>query len=761
MVTTPSLCPTALHPRPNRDARSQGGNRNDPTIHSAHLARGDGVAILAATAPAIALAATPYQDIASTGPLEHVYLGNDLSCQVAHTGDTALEFFEPTTIPGDCGTFVVVGTTLFAPDFSDQPTATGGLGAYTAFTPVSQSAITGIGTAGSPFQVVTVADVGTTGLRMQQTDSYVIGDEAYRTSIVVSNTGQQSVSGILYRAGDCYLGGSDLGYGFTEVFGTRKAVGCAVNANNSPAGRIEVGALTGGNNFYESFYGSVWDWIGGKTAFPDTCDCATHQDNGAGVSWSFTVGGGGSSTYAHATTFSPTGKQALETTKTADAATSVAGATNGYAISISNPNPDAVTLDSITDSLPAGFAYVAGSTTGATTSNPSIVGQNLTWTGPLTAPANGSASLHFSVTVSSTPGVYLNEAGGDAASGYTVLPSGPTASITVTAGGAKSTSTTYGGASGVQYSDAAALSATLRDTSVSPAVGVAGKQIGFTLGTQNTSAGPTNAAGLAATSLVVTQQPGSVTTVASAFAGDATYLSSGDSDPFAISKEDCTVAYNGDMLVNASSMTTLSAQFGELDASHGSWSGKTVTFKLTDVSLAVTTYTAVTNAAGVASTTAALGPNVYAVGVSFAGDSFYLPCASAEDTLVTVSAATAKITGGGWISQTVGRTSFGFNVTSDVTGLKGQLQVRTHGSKDRYHAGTVLTLDASAHAGTWTGTGKWNGVAGYTFRVSVVDLGTSGKKGDTISIEIKSPTNVTVFTTSGAQPLKGGNIVVH
>ena len=48
---------------------------------------------------------------------------------------------------------------------------------------------------------------------------------------------------------------------------------------------------------------------------------------------------------------------------------------------------------------------------------------------------------------------------------------------------------------------------------------------------------------------------------------------------------------------------------------------------------------------------------------------------------------------------------------------------------------------------------------GYTFSVSVVDNGTSGKKGDTISIVIKSPTNVTVLSTSGPQPLKGGDIV--
>jgi uncharacterized repeat protein (TIGR01451 family) len=42
-------------------------------------------------------------------------------------------------------------------------------------------------------------------------------------------------------------------------------------------------------------------------------------------------------------------------------------------------------------------------------------------------------SLHFLVTVSSTPGDYFNDAGGEAADGYTVLPTGPTAKIVVTA----------------------------------------------------------------------------------------------------------------------------------------------------------------------------------------------------------------------------------------------------------------------------------------------------------------------------------------
>jgi len=391
--------------------------------------------LLAATAPGGAFAATPFKDIASAGPLTHVYLGDELSCQVAHTADTFLEFYPPFTIPGDCGTFVAVGASLYAPNFTAHgATATGGLGSYTAFTPVSQSNVTGTGTAVDPFRVVTVADVGLTGLRIRQTDSYVVGDEAYRTEVTISNSGGSAVSGVLYRAGDCFLGGSDFGFGFTEVFGNRKAVGCSVNANNSPPGRIEEWVpITGGDNFYQAFYSSVWSWIGTKVTFPDTCACTVFQDNGGGISWVFTVAAGGSLTFSHVTTFSPTGREALATSKTADSPTSPAGSQDGYTITISNPNPNAVTLNSITDTLPAGFSYVAGSTTGVTTSDPSVSGQSLTWGGPFTVPANGSVSLHFLVTVASTPGTYFNEAGGDAANGYTVLTTGPTAPITVTA----------------------------------------------------------------------------------------------------------------------------------------------------------------------------------------------------------------------------------------------------------------------------------------------------------------------------------------
>jgi len=182
----------------------------------------------------------------------------------------------------------------------------------------------------------------------------------------------------------------------------------------------------------------------------------------------------------------------------------------------------------------------------------------------------------------------------------------------------------------------------------------------------------------------------------------------------------------------------------------------------------------ITNAAVTAGTytLAESGPTGYTAsawsctGGTLTGSSLVLAAGATASCSITntfaVQSTSAKITGGGWISQQTGNTSFGFNVIRDVTGLKGELQVSVKDGLDGFHSTSVLTLNmTSANSGTWTGTGRWDGVDGYTFSVSVVDNGTSGKQGDTISIVIKSPTNVTVFTTSGPQPLMGGNIVVH
>jgi uncharacterized repeat protein (TIGR01451 family) len=363
--------------------------------------------------------------ITSSGPLTNIGISDQLNCSVNHTSDAAGEFYGDTA----CGTLVAVGGALFGP--ASIP-AGGSASPRTPFTPVSQSTVTGTGTSADPYRVVTVVDLGTTGLRITETDSYVVGDESYRTDVQVANSGTASQDAILYRAGDCFLQSSDVGFGSVDT--ATGAVACT--AGTAPGSRIEQWfPISPGSHYYEAGYSEVWAQIGGQQSFPDTCRCAEFIDNGAGLSWNITIPAGGSVTRSHLTTFSPLGRLPLSTTKTADAATVGAGAADGYTITVSNPNVGAVTLSSITDTLPAGFTYTAGSTTGATTADPSITGQTLTWAGPFTVPAAtgatpGTLTLHFGVTVSSTPGDYFNNAGAESAD-FTVAPTGDTARITV------------------------------------------------------------------------------------------------------------------------------------------------------------------------------------------------------------------------------------------------------------------------------------------------------------------------------------------
>lgn len=375
---------------------------------------------------------TAFVTITSSGPLNQIFLGVDIAAQIAHTGDTSYEIYPPGTTPGDYGTFLVVGPTLYAPDMAGHGgTASGSIGTYTAFTPMSQSAITGSGTSSDPFTVTTVVGVGATGLTITQVDSYVVGQETYRTDVTVTNGTGAAIDALLYRAFDCFLGGSDSGYGVVNG----SAPGCSVNPNNSPPDRIEqIVPLSGGNNYYETGYNEVWAWIGTHAAFPNTCDCTIQEDNGSGISWNITVPANGSVVRSNLTVFSPVGAQPLFVTKTADAASANPGAADGYTITITNTNGVAATLNSITDTLPAGFTYTAGSSTGVTTADPTVAAQVLTWAGPFNLPASGTVTLHFGVTVSSVDGTYTNQATADAGA-VTVAGTGPTAPITVGGGG--------------------------------------------------------------------------------------------------------------------------------------------------------------------------------------------------------------------------------------------------------------------------------------------------------------------------------------
>jgi uncharacterized repeat protein (TIGR01451 family) len=420
------------------------------------------IAIAALLLTSNAFAAT----IVSSGPLTNITISTDLNCAVNHTGDFAGEWYGNTAcITGAVDLTANVG---YTPAFIPAGGAASGPSAH--FTPVSQVGPTGSGTSADPYKIVTVVDLGLSGLHITQTDSYVVGQESYRTDVQISNSGgPKSVR--LYAAGDCYLQNSDFGFG--RVDGS--AITCTADA--TPTSRIEqLFPLTAGSSYMEAFFNTIWSQIGAKAQMPNTCECAIYEDNGIALSWDVTVPAGGAVTVSHLTTFSPLGFAPLTTTKTADSASTSPGGPDGYTITIHNPNATGVTVNSITDTLPAGFSYVANSTTGATTANPSISSQTLTWSGSFGVAPGGDLTLHFLVTASTTPGTYYNNAGGDAGA-VAVAPTGNTAPITVLAAAATSVTTSLsgGGQSGTAISvpsgTAVTDSATLSGANASSAGG--------------------------------------------------------------------------------------------------------------------------------------------------------------------------------------------------------------------------------------------------------------------------------------------------
>ncbi|MEN3285658.1 MAG: hypothetical protein V7607_6798 [Solirubrobacteraceae bacterium] len=240
-----------------------------------------------------ALAVPPYADISSAGPLTHVYIGDDLTCQADRSG--ALQVYSPSAIPGDCLTAAAYEGTLYSPPYFDG-----------TLVPVSQTAVTGSGSSLDPYTVVTVVEAGPK-LRLTETDTYVTGEEHWTTRLDAENLDSAPLATSIYHGMDCYLGGSDEGYGYQD--GPSGGAGCSANADNSPAGPVEafIPATGQGALSYEADYGDVWDAIGNQSTLDGTCICSTLIDNGVALQWQLNIAGGETKTIVFLTLFSPTG----------------------------------------------------------------------------------------------------------------------------------------------------------------------------------------------------------------------------------------------------------------------------------------------------------------------------------------------------------------------------------------------------------------------------------------------------------------------
>ena len=181
------------------------------------------------------------------------------------------------------------------------------------------------------------------------------------------------------------------------------------------------------------------------------------------------------------------------------------------------------------------------------------------------------------------------------------------------------TTLTYLGATTAQYSDTLELKAKLTKKVGKKDTPLDEKEIEFTLGEQKAKV-LTDEEGIALTSLILNQKSGSYI-ISAVFKGVGPFLSSSDSDPFEILKEDTALTYTGDTSDKQDEKVTLSAQLSETDESIGNLEGKTITFTLGSQSV-----NGVTDNKGKTKTELVLSqpPGDYILKTDFLGDDYYL-----------------------------------------------------------------------------------------------------------------------------------------
>ena len=362
------------------------------------------------------------------GPLVRIAISDTLNCSINYQGDRYNEFYNgySTTDPADCGTFLAVGSELFGPGVLKSRSAKS-MGTI-AWTPVSQTK-SGMGTQADPWVLTTVVRGG--GFEITQTDTYSTGNDFYATTTSVKNVSGAAQDFTLYHAADCYLQDDD--YGFGEYDANTGTVICRAKdpetGEHSDRGRVEqfVPTTAGSNYYYGAFY-QVWDKVENRTPLPNKLERAdSNRDNGMALSWTRTLEPNATVDYSLVTSFSPKGQVALSSATCAVAQPGAdSTATRTIGVTITNPNRDVKSVQTVIATLSDDATYVPQSVSGAP--EPTVAGKVLTFKN-LELPANGSVKFSFLIAGSAevTPLVKIS---GTTTSGAAIVESDTSQSST-------------------------------------------------------------------------------------------------------------------------------------------------------------------------------------------------------------------------------------------------------------------------------------------------------------------------------------------
>jgi hypothetical protein len=243
---------------------------------------------------ALAAASAPAATTALGGSPLNVYVGDLGQLQAFRAGEPSGIYFAPFSQEGDAGFFLAIRAAGPTPPVYGFDGVAGPHG-LTDYTFVSQSAITGSGSAADPLKLVTKYDAGAL-LHVTQTTTYVNGTQQFTVRWDVVNTSGSAVRFKALAAADFFFEGSDKGTGiFTQgpprfVGGTNADTGRSGGFAellgppfNSPAWDAYQALAYGGDP--TEVWGKVEAASEADTASFDNTVVGEQVDNAGGVEW--------------------------------------------------------------------------------------------------------------------------------------------------------------------------------------------------------------------------------------------------------------------------------------------------------------------------------------------------------------------------------------------------------------------------------------------------------------------------------------------
>jgi hypothetical protein len=213
-----------------------------------------------------------------------ITIAGDTSFQVRNSkivGGSGQIYRAGCTTGADSGIFAAFEGKLYAPNFAAHTgtcaSSTGSIGAYTAWSPISISPVSGSGAGNDPYRVTVVVNAGTTGVQLTATYTYVNGEEFFRLEKKFCAATAKAME--IYLAADIFLGTNDWGIPYLEP------------SSQSPGGKTQSGTYTilfipttPATSHLAALYSTVWTAIGQKGSLSNAV-AAGFIDNGAALHW--------------------------------------------------------------------------------------------------------------------------------------------------------------------------------------------------------------------------------------------------------------------------------------------------------------------------------------------------------------------------------------------------------------------------------------------------------------------------------------------